>query len=502
MTDTRPTEAISHTGVRTSDDLEHFGRLLWLSLPVVIITLSRTVMSFVDFVMVSQLGTAAQAAIMPANLVMFCLIAVGMGTMTAVTTFASQALGRGRPPEAAAYCWQALWFSLAAGLLTLPIWWICPAIVALWDHEPDVAALEVIYARIILLSVGPSTAAAGLAYFFIGIQRPWVATWAAVLANLVNLIADYALIFGHFGLPAMGIAGAAWATVIGVCVRLAVQMAWFVRPAVARTFAVLRTWRPDARRLGNLLGIGMPTGMTFLLELAAWTVFTNWLVARFGTPHLAASNIIFQYLHISFMPAVGVGIALCSVTGKAIGQRRFDLVYRHTYRATALCVGWMGLCGLAFWLFRYPLMDLLSDEPAVIAIGARLMLCAAVFQVADGVGIAATNALRGAGDTLWPSVYFTFYAWVIMIGGGFAVAAAVPQWQSLGPWVMSAAYIILLGVHLWVRFIRGSWRRIDIFGEAGAPAERTGPAADLPHPVPDPPPETGRTDDQEARHVP
>lgn len=462
---------MSHEAPQLHDDRSRAGRqllaMLAMSVPIVINNVSRTIMGFVDFAMVSQLGTTAQAAITPAVLLMYCVLGIGMGTAIAVNTFSSQSLGRGRAHDAAGYAWQGVILGALFGLMTLPLVAAAPWGIRLFGHAADVQALETRYMKWALLSAGPSMIAYALTQFFIGVHRPWIGCTATISANLFNILANWLLIFGHWGFPRLGISGAALGTVCATSLQCLVLLGFYWSPPFRRAFATHQSLGWSWAKASGVLRVGLPTGAHFGLDILSWTVFVGLVVGRrFGTEQLAATNIIFQYLHLSFMPAVGIGVALCAMTGKAIGRRDLDLAIRQTYTATAICMSYMGLCGLVFFLARVPLVELFNSEPAVVAIGAKLFICAAVFQIFDGLGIAAMNALRGAGDTFWPSVYNAVLIWSILIGGGLAVGRLWPNGGALGPWIMATTYIILIGLTFWGRFARGSWRKIDIFAGA------------------------------------
>src|SRR5690606_12564221 len=148
--------------------------LLVLALPIIASMVSRTVMSFVDFIMVSQLGTEAQAAIMPAGMLLFCIVGFGMGMLSVVSTFVSQPLGRGRCADCSAYAWQGLWLRLAVAAALLPTWWLAPPLFEAVDHDPQVQAMEVVYVQVGLLGLFPMMGSLALANFFTGIHKPMV----------------------------------------------------------------------------------------------------------------------------------------------------------------------------------------------------------------------------------------------------------------------------------------------------------------------------------------
>ena len=176
-----------------------------------------------------------------------------------------------------------------------------------------------------------------------------------------------------------------------------------------------------------------------------------------------------------------MGMAVTSLVGKSIGQNDPHRAIRQT-RLTLLMVGaYMGMTGVTFLVWRRSLIGFFNASPEIVAIGASVMICAAIFQIFDGMGIIFTSALRGAGDTLWPSVMFVVSHWVILIGGGFFIAHYAPGWGSLGPWCAATTLLILCGLLLWWRWNTRAWMKIDIFKhEADAGPPETAPvAADL-----------------------
>ena len=440
-------------------------KLLALAAPIVAAMISRTVMSFVDFVMVSRLGTEAQAAIMPAGISLFCLIAFGMGLTSSVATFASQSFGRGRMSDCSAYAWQGLYLSLALGLAALPVWWLVPGFFALAGHESVVQDMEVTYAQIGILGIGPTVAAAALANFFNGVHRPAVGMIGSIIANVFNAAANYALIFGHWGFPRLGIAGAAWATLAAATLQAAIMFFWLLRPVINKQFASRRTFRPSLKRIRALVWIGLPAGAQFAIELLAWTAFILFLVGRFGTVQLAATNLVFKLGELSFMPAVGLGVALTSAVGKAIGQGRKDLARLNARWAAAIAVGYMGVIGVCYLTMGRTLAGLLTLDGQVVDVAVVLLVFCAAYQVFDGLAIVYTHALRGAGDNHWPALFGVLCAWPLLIGGGYLVAIGVPQWKSFGPWAVATCCLAISGIVFWARFTFGPWERIDLLGD-------------------------------------
>ncbi len=451
----------------TEPDGSDLWILLKVSGPIMVATISRAVMQFVDFIMVSQLehATDAQAAVGASGVTLFVIIGFWIGVMSCVNTFASQSLGQSRPQECGAYAWQSIYISLVAGVLALPLMVGVEPLFGYFNHGSRVVPYEIDYMRIGLCSIGPFTIQVALSNFFNGVHRPRITMLSAVGANVFNVVANFLLIFGNdtLGIPRMEVAGAALGTLLAAvfrCVWLVAAMLW---PYYAERFGTRRTWRWDWAKARNLLRVGLPAGLQFAFDVMAWSVFMMWLIGRFGPSHLAASNIAWQWCHLSFMPALGIGIALTAVVGKAIGQGRPDKARRRAAVALACCGSYMATCGLAFILFRGLFVGRLTDDPQVFRIGCQLMICGGIFQIFDAMCLTFNSALRGAGDTVWTAVALVATCWTILIGGGYTLTRVAPQLGALGPWMAATTYVTVLGLILATRWRRGRWEKIDIF---------------------------------------
>lgn len=439
--------------------------LLCLSGPIIATNISRTLMSLVDFIMVSQLGRDAQAAIMPAGLVLWTLIGFGMGLVSIVNTFVAQALGSSSHKNCGAYAWQGLYLSLAQSALVLPMWFLVDPLFAWADHGQTIRPMEAAYTKIGLLGIGPTVAAAALSHFFTGVHRPMVGFVTALISNVFNVVANYALIFGHWGFPAMGIAGAAWATVAASVLHAVLLVAWLLGPHYRKQFHSAYTWRLSWQHMKDLIRVGLPPGVQNSVDIGAWAVFTIFLVGRFGEVHLAANNICFKILEFSFMPAIGMGHALTAAVGKAIGQGRIDRARRYVYWCAVFCIGYMGLVGLMMAVFRHGLPGLLTNDAEVIRWAGYLMVMGAIFQIFDALNITFGGALRGAGDTLWPAIAWGISQLVILLGGGWLIARMVPEAASAGVWGVATFHVTLLGCILGLRYRYGPWAQLNLFRE-------------------------------------
>jgi len=448
--------------------------MLKLAAPMVVTNISFTVMQFVDRFMVSRLGTEALAAILPAGIISFVPVSFAIGIMTSVNTFVSQSLGRGQKRDCSNYCWQAIYMGLAYLLVVVVIVWpAAPWIFRTLGHEPAVVNLEVIYLRIMLYAQFLAVFIWASSQFFMGVHRPIITMYAALAGQVVNIAANYVLIFGKLGFPAMGIAGAGWGTFIGIAVGAGIRMAMFLSGDINSKFASRGTMNIDLPKIIDLLKVGFPAGFGFMMNIAAWGIILFGLVGRFGKEALAATSAVFACMNVSFMPIVGLGTALTAAVGKSIGKGRKDVAIKQTGVCLRVALVYMGLVGLCFFMFRNDLMAFWSPDDKVIAIGINIFIFAAIFQVFDAMLLTYYDALRGAGDTLWLAIVEALGAVVIMGLGGFCMLKFLPQLGPLGPWIAATVKIITLAFANRWRFKSNRWMQIDLFKRRplGVPVE-------------------------------
>lgn len=461
--------------------------------PTVLTMSSYTLMQFVDQLMVARVGYLEVAAQGNAGLWAFTPIAVLMGAVTVVNTFVSQNFGAGRASECARYGWAALWLALFGWAFVLVpcglgIPYAFEAMVKFQDTEDPVrlVRLQTEYAQILLFFALVSLATRSMHNFFFGLHRPRIITVSSIIGNITNVIANYILIFGEDGMPglglpgipgttALGLKGAAIGTVIGTTVEFLIPFAIFLGPRMHAEFQTRFAWRLDMAAIKDLIRVGWPAAMQYGMELTAWAVFMSVLVGTFGDHHMSAGWIALRYMHMSFMPAVGFSTAVTAIVGKHIGAGDPDTAAARARLGVAMAVAWMTVCAILFVIFRHQMMGLFvggeettaEDRAAIVSIGGKLLICAAIFQTMDAVGIVYSGALRGAGDTVWPGVVMAISSWTLIIGGGMLAVRYFPQLESVGPWLGATAYIIVFGGLVAWRFEVGRWRSIDLLKRTG-----------------------------------
>ncbi len=449
--------------------------------PTVLAMVSYTFMQFVDSLMVSVVGPTEVAAQGNAGIWTWVLISFAFGVTTLVNTLVAQCVGAKQFSRIAAYAWAGLWISLAYwALVLLPSAYVAGSLFEVMGHDAPFIAMERSYAQILLVGGIFVVAGKALSNVFFGLQRPKVITLAAIAGNVVNIVAAFIFIFGEAGMPtlglpgipgtpAYGLVGAAIATVLGTAVECIIPFAVLFSARMNRELQIWRAWRPDAAAIREVFSLGWPAGLQFSNEIICWAIFMTVLAGGFGADHMAAGWIAQRFVHMSFMPAVGLSIAATSLVGKHIGERNLPHAVRSAHAALAIALAWMGICGAVFVLFRneLPLAFLASDLPLeqrahITEIASKILLCAAAFQLLDAVGITYSGALRGAGDTLVPGLVTIVLSWGIIVGGGVLIVRFAPQLESIGPWFAATAYLVVFGVVLGIRFERGGWKRLHL----------------------------------------
>ncbi|MHC4228964.1 MAG: MATE family efflux transporter [Planctomycetota bacterium] len=416
---------LSQTAVKDETSLKYMLRLAG---PMVVAHISFTIMQFVDRFMVSQLGTEALAAVLPAGYVSFVPASFAIGVMTSVNTFVSQSLGRG----------------------------------------DKVAAMEVTYLRIMLYVQVLAIFVWASSQFFMGVHRPVIMMYSAIAGQVVNVVANYVLIFGKFGFPAMGIAGAAWGTFIGIAAGSLIRMAVFLSGDVNANFKSRHSLNINFSRMADLLKVGFPAGIGLMVNIALWGVILFAMVGQFGKDALAATSAVLSCVNVSVMPVVGLGTALTAAVGKSIGEGKKDVAMKQTSVSLRIALVYMGLIGLCLLLFRNRIMAFWSSDDVVVGIGVKIIVLAAIYQVFDAATLVYNGSLRGAGDTLWLAAVSAFGAIVVLGIGSMCIIGLFPELGALAPWTAATLSIITVGLANRWRFKTNRWMRIDLFKRGAA----------------------------------
>jgi MATE family multidrug resistance protein len=284
-----------------------------------------------------------------------------------------------------------------------------------------------------------------------GIVAPVV--FALVSANLINLAGNWALVFGHLGLPAFGVSGSGWSTCISrtyMMVVLAAAAVWYDRRRSSGLWRASRSLCME--RIRELLRLGLPAASQLFLEIGAFA-FATVLVAKLGAVPLAGHQIALNVASITFMVPLGIGSAAAVRVGQAIGARDMHAAARAGWTGLLFGACFMACSGAVLLSFARPIARVYTPQMEVIQAGATLLMVAAVFQLFDGLQVVATGALRGAGNTRTPMLANFFGYWTIGLPFGTLLCFRFRQ-GAAGMWVGLCVSLIVIG-----SFLALAWRR-------------------------------------------
>jgi MATE family multidrug resistance protein len=441
--------------------------LLSLAIPTVIQMASYTLMTFIDTLMLAKVGDLAATAAGSAGMFAWTLLSFGIGTLFLVNTLASQSFGRRDLPEAGRYLWQGILLSILYTPIVVALTLALPCAFSRMGHSPQLLAAENQYLRVIIVACPFKLIASALGQFLIAVNRPAAVTIAATTGVAANILAAFALVLGHFGCPAMGVAGGAWAQTIGLAIEMLIlaYIAW--TPAI-RLPCRLADCRLYAHELWTLVRVGVPSGFQVIAEMLAWSLFMSWVVAGLGVAAMAASIYVFRFMLVSFMPAIGIGSAVTALVGRYIGRGDPRAGAHRAHLGFGVAAIYMVACGILFFVFRDQLMYVFTHDAAVLRVGRTLLIYAAFYQLFDAMYAVYNGALRGAGDTTIPAIAMAALCWALNVLAGRYVVRTHPEWGIHGPWSMAMAYGIGIGLFLLIRFSLGRWQAIHLDAEPEA----------------------------------
>lgn len=451
---------------RISNDAHgSYRTLLSLAWPIVLARATQSVVGFSDALMVAPLGEAELAAVTTGALNTFCITILPMGTVFILQSFASQLRGRGDLGAVRRYAWYGLAIALATGFASVAAIPALPAVLGLFGYEPAVRDAMATYMAIRLASAALIVGNEALCNWYGGLGNTRIAMITGVTTMIANVALNYALIEPRFGLPGYGVAGAAWASVTATALGFAIVAFMFARGYGLE--GVAAAGRLRASELWRVLRFGLPNGVNWFLEFAAFILFINVVVAHLGTTVLAAFNVVMQINSISFMPAFGVTSAGAILVGEAIGKREHASVWPIVRRTAIAACLWMGTAAAAYLLFPDALIGVFRprDVPAetLVEVGATMLVMSAIWQLFDALSLTFGESLRAAGDTTWCMLARIVLAWIVFTPLAWS---AVLLFDGGVVTVMIAliAYLAALAGVLGWRFASGRWKSIELVG--------------------------------------
>ncbi|MFG6498081.1 MATE family efflux transporter [Sulfitobacter sp. 1A13191] len=439
---------------KTMTNRNHVRAILTLGLPLIGGHLAQMAIGVTDTVMLGWYSVEALAAVVLGSTYFFVLFIFGSGFAMAVMPLVAaydaedDEIGLRRATR------MGLWLSVGFAMIALPAMIWSPAVLDLLGQGPNLADRAGDYLKVAGWGILPALLVMVLKSYLAALERTQVVLWITLLAAGVNALANYALIFGNWGAPELGVMGAAVASVTTQCVSL-IGVVIYVLIALPQHSLFVRLWRVDGQMLLRVFTLGLPIGLTTLSEVglfAASSLMMGWL----GTIPLAAHGIAIQLASLTFMVHLGLSNVATIRAGNAYGRRDVPHMKRGAVIVTVLSLVFAMLTMVGFVGWPEPLISVFmqEDEPAraeILAIGTGLLVMAALFQLVDGAQVVALGLLRGVQDTKVPMVMAAVSYWIVGMPCSYLLGFVL-GFGAMGIWAGLVAGLAVAGLLLNARF--------------------------------------------------
>jgi len=431
-----------------------------LAFPVIMGLLGHTIVQLADNIMVGQLGADELAAVSLGNSFVFVAMSLGIGFSTAITPLVAEADGAGNVADGKSALKHGLVLCTVLGLSLFGIILLAKPLIYQMNQPPEVVELALPYLDIVALSLVPLVIFQAFKQFSEGLSQTKYPMYATVLANVINVILNYLLIFGSFGFPKMGIVGAAIGTLVARI--LMVVYIWYLlnqKQKFQKYITGFNFRKLEKKVLDKIINLGFPSALQMFFEVGIFTA-AIWLSGILGANTQAANQIALNLSSITFMFGMGLGVAAMIRVGnqkglgnfkklRSIAQSIFVLTFIIEIMFAAIF-----LLGRNWFPTLYVNLDSvlnLSDNTEVVFIAGKLLLVAAFFQISDGIQVVVLGALRGLQDVKIPTVITFIAYWLI----GFPISyylAFQTHLKSTGIWIGLLSGLTASAIMLYLRF--------------------------------------------------
>ena len=439
-------------------------RIAKVSFPMLITNATFAVLLFCDRMMLAHYDLDAAGASMGAGVMSFTVQCFFAGVAVYTATLVAQYFGANDKRMVSVSVWQSLYFVWLVGT-TVP-WISRPLGLLLLEkaaHSPNILAMEKAYFSYMAFYMIIPLTNIVLSGFFNGRSMVWVSTISNVFGCAVNVFLNYVFIFGKFGAPELGITGAAIATIIaGLFTTLALVVFILAMPST-KEYSFFREWRFKKASFLNLLRFGLPTGLMFGLDNAAFSaqiLFTG----RIGDDALNATTVTFSIQNLIFMPILSVAQGAAIIMAQFIGMGRKDLGKKAVYQGLWLGEGMVVVIAALIIIFTRDIFELFCGgrhSEAVYVMTRNLLYSMMLFNFLDVVNIGLNNALRSAGDTMYPMVCSVVLNWLFFVPALY-VASEVLHLGIYAVWSIIGVLFSIFAIIFWRRFRSGKWEKIQV----------------------------------------
>jgi MATE family multidrug resistance protein len=437
----------------------HAKAVLILGLPLIGSHIAQIAIGMTDTVMMGWYGVPELAGIVLAGSMFFLLFIVGSGFAFAVMPMVANAAGADDDTQVRRVTRMGLWASALYVVFAMPFMWWSKNLLLAVGQDPVIAQFAQDYLRIAAIGLLPSLFVMVMKSYLAALERTQIVLWVTVVGAVLNAVLNYALIFGHWGAPEMGIRGAAVASVLVQTLSFPMLVIYAARKMPQHAL-FQRIWRLDAGAFGQVFRLGLPIGLTNLAETALFSA-TAIMMGWVGTLELAAHGIALQWTAVAFMVHVGLSNAATVRAGRAVGRTDKAGLHRGGITTLVMALILSSMTVLLFISIPEQLIGVFLDsaEPArdqIMAIGVSLLAMAALFHVADSTQVIALGLLRGVQDARVPLILAVISYWVVGIPAGY-LFGFVWGYGAVGIWAGLVSGLTLAAVLLNYRFWTRNW---------------------------------------------
>lgn len=429
--------------------------IIKFAIPLALGNLGFVLIQLTDALMTSGLGTVEFAAVGLGGHIASVVILFNNGLVLALAPYIARSLGQnpGDTQNIRAIVQQGIWLAVIVSVPTALCLWDIGWLLELTDQDSRIRPLSTTYLKVFLFSIPPLIVYFALAAVATALNHPKLVMIIALASAGVNFLGNYALIFGHFGLPAMGVVGAALASIIATTFQASAVAVFLFREKSLKKYAFFRGFKgPSAKLMGELARLGFPIGLILLVEVAFFTV-TAFIVGGYGAEALAAHQVAIQIVTLTLMISLAVSQTATVRVGLAFGASDAEEIRLRGYVAIALITAIMAVVALTIWLTNQSIVGFFMPlDSAAAQLAMEFLIIAAFFQIVDGLQTVTAGALRGLHDTKVPLAFATVGYLMIGIPLAIIVSDALGQ-GAIGVWFGMAGGLSVLAFLLIPRFM-------------------------------------------------
>ena len=447
--------------------LEGWKRILSIAWPLIIANSFWNLQLTIDRIFLGQYSTDSLAAALAVMGVFWTPMALVQQTAAYSMTFVAQYFGAKQNKDIGPAVWHALYLAIAGGILMLGLIPMAPWLFQAIGHSEKLQPLEIQYFEALCHSALPAAITAAVSGFFTGLSRSQAVMWINAVGLVANVIFDYIMIFGKFGFPEMGIAGAGYATALANWASALFGIAWILRLDRSGEYGFVKGWRLKLDLVRRYIRYGVPSGLQWALEGLAFTVFLIFLGRmKSGDAALAASGIVVTVMMLAVLPAMGVAQAVSVQVGQHLGEQKPELAVRDTWRGFQVALMYILSIGVTLILFPGFYLSWFKNDadPAlwgqVTVMVPYLLMFVAFFTAFDSMNFVFSFALKGAGDTRFVTMVALLLPWPVMVLPT-ALLSHVPGGLYYS-WGAASLYGCLLAFVFWARFRGGKWKSMSV----------------------------------------